>query len=116
MPLAPPVVYPSSADVPVLLSVPHAGRDYPEWLIALCKGGASALHALEDPLVDDLVEGAIDKGIGAVVEGVWGPDSVFRSHNLMVKHSNEYRAPKMEGEAQHPDEYYRQLFKTPQSP
>lgn len=55
------------------------------------------------------------EGIGAVVEGVWGPDSVFRSHNLMVKHSNEYRAPK-EGEGQHPAEYYRELFKTSQSP
>jgi N-formylglutamate amidohydrolase len=67
MPLAPPAVYPPRADVPVLISVPHAGRDYPEWLIAMCKGGAQALHALEDPLVDELVEGAIDKGIGAVV-------------------------------------------------
>jgi N-formylglutamate amidohydrolase len=67
MPLSPPAIYPSSAAVPVLLSVPHAGRDYPEWLIALSKGGASALRALEDPLVDDLVEGAIDKGIGAVI-------------------------------------------------
>jgi N-formylglutamate amidohydrolase len=67
MPLAPPALYPSRADVPVLISVPHAGRDYPEWLIAMCKGGAQALHALEDPLVDELVEGAIDKGIGAVV-------------------------------------------------
>ena len=55
------------------------------------------------------------EGIGAVVEGVWGPDSVFRSHNLMVKHSNEYRAPK-EGEGQHPAEYYRELFKTSQTP
>ncbi len=55
------------------------------------------------------------EGIGAVVEGVWGPDSVFRSHNLMVKHSNEYRAPK-EGEGQHPADYYRELFKTTQSP
>jgi N-formylglutamate amidohydrolase len=67
MPLAPPAVYPPRADVPVLISVPHAGRDYPEWLIAMCKGGAQALHALEDPLVDELVEGAIGKGIGAVV-------------------------------------------------
>ena len=67
MSLSQPVIHPPRADVPVLLSVPHAGRDYPEWLIALCKGGAQALHALEDPLVDDLVEGAIDKGIGAVV-------------------------------------------------
>jgi cytochrome c-type biogenesis protein CcmE len=53
------------------------------------------------------------EGIGAVVEGVWGPDSVFRSHNLMVKHSNEYRAPR---EGQHPAEYYRELFKTSQTP
>ena len=51
----------------MLLSVPHAGRDYPEWLIALCKGGAQALDALEDPLVDDWSRRAIDKGIGAVV-------------------------------------------------
>ena len=67
MPLSPPAIHPHRADVPVLLSVPHAGRDYPDWLIALCKGGASALHALEDPLVDDLVERAIDRGMGAVV-------------------------------------------------
>jgi len=67
MPLSPPAIYPHRADLPVLISVPHAGRDYPDWLIALCKGGAQALHALEDPLVDDLVEGAVDKGIGAVI-------------------------------------------------
>ena len=67
MALSPPDIHPSSACVPVLLSVPHAGRDYPDWLISLSKGGAQALQALEDPLVDDLVERAIDKGIGAVV-------------------------------------------------
>src|SRR5919106_5626327 len=67
MPLSPPAIYPPRADVPVLLSVPHAGRDYPEWLIALCKGGAQALHALEDPLVDELVDGAVARGIAAVV-------------------------------------------------
>ena len=67
MSLSPPTIYPPRADVPVLISVPHAGRDYPDWLIALCKGGAQALHALEDPLVDDLVERAVDKGIGAVI-------------------------------------------------
>ena len=48
------------------------------------------------------------EGIGAVVEGVWTPEGVFRSHNLMVKHSNEYRAPR---DGQEPAEYYRQLFK-----
>lgn len=49
------------------------------------------------------------EGIGAVVEGVWTADGVFKSHNLMVKHDNTYRAPK-EGEQKHSD-YYRQLFK-----
>jgi cytochrome c-type biogenesis protein CcmE len=51
-------------------------------------------------------------GIGAVVEGVYMPEGVFRSHNLMVKHSNEYRPPKA---GEHPAEYYRQLFKKQQS-
>jgi N-formylglutamate amidohydrolase len=67
MSLAPPAIYPPRADFPVLLSVPHAGRDYPDWLIALCKGGHEALHTLEDPFVDELVEGAVDSGIAAVV-------------------------------------------------
>lgn len=67
MSLSPPAIHPPSADVPVLLSVPHAGRDYPDWLIALSKGGHRALHSLEDPLVDELVKGAIDTGIAAVV-------------------------------------------------
>jgi cytochrome c-type biogenesis protein CcmE len=51
-------------------------------------------------------------GIGAVVEGDYMPEGVFRSHNLMVKHSNEYRPPKA---GEHPAEYYRQLFKKQQS-
>jgi cytochrome c-type biogenesis protein CcmE len=51
-------------------------------------------------------------GIGAVVEGVWTPEGVFRSHNLMVKHSNEYRAPEP---GEQPAEYYRQLFKQQQT-
>ena len=67
MSLAPPAIHPPSADVPVLLSVPHAGRDYPDWLISLSKSGHRALHALEDPFVDELVEGAIAMGVGAVV-------------------------------------------------
>jgi cytochrome c-type biogenesis protein CcmE len=48
------------------------------------------------------------EGIGAVVEGVFGADGVFRSHNLMVKHSNEYKAPH---DGQKQADYYRQLFK-----
>jgi cytochrome c-type biogenesis protein CcmE len=34
------------------------------------------------------------EGIGVVVEGTLRPDGVFQSDRLMVKHSNEYRAPK----------------------
>jgi len=33
------------------------------------------------------------EGIGVVVEGHMGEDGVFRSDRLMVKHSNEYKAP-----------------------
>ena len=33
------------------------------------------------------------EGIGVVVEGTMGPDGIFVSDRLMVKHSNEYRAP-----------------------
>lgn len=47
-------------------------------------------------------------GIGVIVEGVFTREGVFRSHNVMVKHSNEYRAP--EGAA-HPREYYENLFR-----
>jgi cytochrome c-type biogenesis protein CcmE len=52
------------------------------------------------------------EGIGAVVEGVWSPDGVFHCHNLMVKHSNEYRAPPPGSK---PAEYYRQLFRNQRS-
>lgn len=67
MPLLPPLVHPARADLPVLLSVPHAGRDYPEWLLALSTGGHAALQPLEDPLVDELAGQAIRSGIGAVI-------------------------------------------------
>jgi cytochrome c-type biogenesis protein CcmE len=48
------------------------------------------------------------EGIGAIVEGVYTRDGVFRSHNLMVKHSNEYRPP---AAGTRPAAYYRALFK-----
>ena len=48
------------------------------------------------------------EGIGVIVEGVFTPEGVFRSHNVMVKHSNEYRAPQG---AKHPAEYYEKLFR-----
>jgi N-formylglutamate amidohydrolase len=52
---------------PVLLSVPHSGRDYPAALLARSRLGRASLERLEDPLVDLLVQGAIDRGAGAVI-------------------------------------------------
>lgn len=66
-PLPAAVALPGRGKLPVLLSVPHSGRDYPDWLIALSKQGRSALTALEDPLVDRLIWRAVDAGIGAVI-------------------------------------------------
>ena len=47
-------------------------------------------------------------GIGVIVEGRMTVAGVFESDNLMVKHSNEYRAPP-EGHA--PQEMYRTLIR-----
>ncbi|GAA4715799.1 N-formylglutamate amidohydrolase [Sphingomonas lutea] len=65
--LAPPLVHPPRGPLPVLLSVPHSGRDYPDWLIASACRGRAALAKLEDPLVDRLAWRAIQRGCGAVV-------------------------------------------------
>jgi N-formylglutamate amidohydrolase len=70
-PLLAPIVQPQRGPLPVLLpvllSVPHSGRDYPDWLIAMACGGRPALVALEDPLVDRLVWRAVQRGAGAVI-------------------------------------------------
>ena len=47
-------------------------------------------------------------GMGVIVEGRAGADGVFEATSLMVKHSNEYRAPKP-GEEAH--EKYKTLMK-----
>jgi N-formylglutamate amidohydrolase len=62
-----PIIHEPRGDLPVLLSVPHSGRDYPEWLIALAASGKPALATLEDPLVDRLVWRALQRGCGAVI-------------------------------------------------
>ncbi|WP_275896725.1 N-formylglutamate amidohydrolase [Sphingomonas mesophila] len=49
------------------MSVPHSGRDYPNWLVADACGGIESLEPLEDPLVDRLAWRAIAAGHGAVV-------------------------------------------------
>jgi cytochrome c-type biogenesis protein CcmE len=43
--------------------------------------------------------GVFAEGQGALVEGIYGADGVFRSDLLLVKHGNEYRAPDQAGEA-----------------
>jgi cytochrome c-type biogenesis protein CcmE len=47
-------------------------------------------------------------GMGVVVEGRYHRDGVFQSTNLMVKHSNEYRAPE---HGARPQEMYKSLQK-----
>lgn len=51
----------------MLLSVPHAGRDYPDWLLSLSRKGRASLASLEDPLVDRLVWRALGRGPAAVI-------------------------------------------------
>lgn len=53
--------------LPVLISVPHAGRDYPSALLAAARLPAAALSVLEDPLVDRLIAGGIAAGASAIV-------------------------------------------------
>ena len=60
---------PPTATLPVLLSVPHAGRSYPPDLLAATRVSRGALAVLEDPLVDRLVGGAIGIGAAALVAG-----------------------------------------------
>ena len=67
MSLAPPIVQPPRGALPVLLSVPHSGRDYPDWLLGLASAGKASLVLLEDPLVDRLVWRAMQRGCGAVI-------------------------------------------------
>jgi N-formylglutamate amidohydrolase len=66
----PPIIHPSRGSLPVLLSVPHSGRDYDEAVLGNAAQGRRALETLEDPLVDRLVWRAIAAGIGAVIQPV----------------------------------------------
>ncbi|MEO6199375.1 MAG: N-formylglutamate amidohydrolase [Sphingomicrobium sp.] len=65
--LAKPLIHRPRGDLPVILSVPHSGRDYLPQLIASANGGRTALTSLEDPLVDRLVWRALKRGLGAVI-------------------------------------------------
>ena len=65
--LPPPIIHEPRGDLPVLLSVPHSGREYPDWLVGLAAAGKPSLATLEDPLVDRLVWRALQRGCGAVI-------------------------------------------------
>jgi N-formylglutamate amidohydrolase len=65
--LPPPLIHQPRGELPVLLSVPHSGRDYPDWLISMASAGKASLTTLEDPLVDRLVWRALQRGCGAVI-------------------------------------------------
>ena len=67
MTLSPPLVHIPRGDLPVILSVPHSGRDYPQWLLELSSGGHRALSSLEDPFVDRLAWRALGRGVGAAI-------------------------------------------------
>ena len=56
--------------LPVLLSVPHAGRAYTTSLLGLARLPASNLALLEDPFVDRLIDGGVAAGAAAVVADV----------------------------------------------
>lgn len=69
-PYAPPTLHPSRGPYSVLLSVPHAGRDYDADILANAAQGQRSLEILEDPLVDRLCWRAIGAGFGAVIQNV----------------------------------------------
>ena len=71
MPLYPaPIVHPPRNGLPVLLSVPHSGRNYDEAVLANAAQGRRSLETLEDPLVDRLAWRAVSTGFGAVMQPV----------------------------------------------
>lgn len=65
-----PTLHQPRGPLPVLLSIPHAGREYDQETLANAAQGRRALEVLEDPLVDRLCWRAIAAGFGAVVQPV----------------------------------------------
>lgn len=65
-----PTIHPPRASLPVLISVPHAGREYDQAVLANAAQGLRSLEPLEDPLVDRLCWRAMASGIGAIIQNV----------------------------------------------
>ncbi len=61
---------PETPASPVILSVPHAGRDYSAALLATARVHRSVLEALEDRFVDRLIWRAVQAGVTAFVAQV----------------------------------------------
>lgn len=55
---------------PVLVTVPHAGREYATGLVASARGGLPALQRLEDRFADRLVAPLIEDGFAALIAQV----------------------------------------------
>lgn len=65
-----PTIHAPRVELPVLISIPHAGREYDEVVLANAAQGQRSLEPLEDPLVDRLCWRAIAAGFGAVIQNV----------------------------------------------
>lgn len=52
---------------PIVIGVPHAGRDYPAELQDMARHPVAKLAGLEDRFADLLIEGAVDAGAVAIV-------------------------------------------------
>ena len=58
---------PETPQSPVLLTVPHAGRRYPDQVVARARVPMERLRTLEDRHADRLVEQAVAEGATAIV-------------------------------------------------
>jgi N-formylglutamate amidohydrolase len=66
-PLSSPIVHAPRGPLPVLLSVPHSGRDYPDETTDVDAYGGAHVLTLYDPRASSLVWLALQRGCGAVV-------------------------------------------------
>ncbi|CAN5193903.1 N-formylglutamate amidohydrolase [soil metagenome] len=58
---------PDVPDSPIIISVPHAGRNYPQSLLAKARVPLAALQKLEDRFADLLVHRLVDRGYAVVI-------------------------------------------------
>lgn len=71
-------------------------------------GGSSIVHVKSKGAPPQMFR----DGMGVVVEGKYGRDGVFNSTNLMIRHSEEYRAPE---HGERPPQMYESLLKGAES-